>query len=56
MRNEWDQSQSEAKHVKKHSTKFHLHMIRDEDFTSYGSQSLKQGSQNGKQQTKIPIK
>ena len=33
--NEWDQSQDEVKHVKNHSTKFHLHMIRHENFTSY---------------------
>ena len=56
MRNEWDQSQSEAKHVKKHSTKFHLHMIRDEDFTRYVSELLKKNPKMTKQQSKMSIK
>ena len=35
--NEWDQIQDEVKHVKNHSTKFHLHMIRNENFTGHVS-------------------
>jgi hypothetical protein len=55
MGNEWDQSQIEAKHVKKHSTKFHIHMVRNEHFTRYGSLLLKQNPKNAKQQSKIQI-
>ena len=37
MINEWDQIQNEVKHVKKHSTKFHLHMIGNKNFTGHVS-------------------
>ena len=37
MINEWDQSQNEVKHVKNQSTKFQLHVIRHENFTSHES-------------------
>ena len=56
MINEWDRIQNEVKHVKNHSTKFHLHMIRNENFTRHVSRSLKKNPKMTKQQTKIPIK
>ena len=56
IRNEWDQSQIKAIHVRKPSTKFHIHMVRDEHFTSYVSLSLNQNPKNAKQQSKMSIK
>ena len=56
MGNEWDQSKNEAKHVRKHSTKFHIHMVRDEYLTRHVSLLLKKQSKNAKQQSKIQIK
>ena len=55
MINEWDQSQSDIKHVMNHSIKFHLHMIWYEHFTRLGSQSLKQNPKMSKKQNKIWI-
>jgi hypothetical protein len=55
MGNEWDQSQIKAIHVRKHSTKFHIHMVRDEHLTSHVSLLLKKQSKNAKQQSKMSI-
>ena len=56
IRNEWDQSQIKAIHVRKHSTKFHIHRIRDEDLATYVKLLHKQSPKNAKQQSKILIK
>ena len=55
MGNEWDQSQIKAIHDRKHSTKFHIHGIRDEYLTRHVSLLLKKQSKNAKQQSKIQI-